>query len=108
MSLCKKFTKSQFSAMTNEIVRLAREFNDHGFDSSVTFYKDSITLYVHDEIKCICLITLRKDRYVSVKEYKELEYVALKANISLNGRYVTMMRDAISNENDNDECYVDF
>lgn len=108
MSLWKKFTKLQFSAITNEIVRLAREFTEHGFDSSVTFYKDSITLFVHDEVKCICIITLRKDRYVSVQEYKELEDVALRANISLKGQYVTRMRDAISSENDNGKSYVVF
>lgn len=107
MGLWKMFTKSQFSAMTSEIVRLAREFNDHGFDSSVTFYKDSITLYVHYEVKCICSITLHKDRYVCVKEYKELEDAALKANIPLNGRYVTMMRDAIANDSDNGSYFID-
>ena len=105
--MAKKFTNAQFSAMTNEFVRLAKKFSNKGFDSSVTFMKDNFTLYIHDEVRCVCILTLRRDRYVSRNEIKELEDVALRADISLDGRYVTIMRDAIK-DNTTDNIYIEF
>lgn len=103
-----KFTKSQFNAMTNEIVRLAREFTDKGFDSSVSFAKESLTLFIHDGECCACLLTLRNDRYVWCKEFKELENVAKRADITLDRRYVSMIGDAVHKRSNICENYVEF
>lgn len=103
-----KFTKSQFNAMTNDIVRLAREFTDKGFDSPVSFAKESLTLFIHDSEGCACLITLSNDRYVWRKEFEELENAANRADVTLDRRYVSMMGDAVHKLSSTWKDYVEF
>lgn len=93
----KNFTKSQFSAVTNEMVKLAKEFTNKGFNSSVSFSKTSTTIFIHDDNCCSCLLTIYNKRYFIVREFRELVDVAKRADVTLNGRYTKMMLEEYNN-----------
>lgn len=86
-----KFTKSQFSAVSNELVKLAKEFASKGFDSSVSFAKKSVTIFIHDANGCACMLTIFEERFVSTREFEELVDAAKRADVTLNGKYTKMM-----------------
>lgn len=86
-----KFTKSQFSAVSNELVKLAKEFTSKGFDSSVSFAKTSVTIFIHDANGCACMLTIFEKRFVNTREFEELVDVAKRADVALNGRYTKLM-----------------
>lgn len=61
----KKFTKSQFSAVSNELVKLAKEFTSKGFDSSVSLPRKVLqSLYTMPTDAFVCLLSLKRDLYV--------------------------------------------
>lgn len=103
----KKFTKAQFSAATNEFVRLAKKFTENGFTSSVTFNKETTTIYIHDEDSCCCIFDVRIERYISRQDYNELVTSAKRANVTLGGHYFTMMDNVVKNDN-TDNYYINF
>lgn len=86
-----KFTKSQFSAVSNELVKLAKEFTSKGFDSSVSFAKTSVTIFIHDANGCACILTIYEKRVVNTREFEDLVDVAKRADVALNGRYTKLM-----------------
>lgn len=85
------FTKSQFSAVSNELVKLAKEFASKGFDSSVSFAKKSVTIFIHDANGCACMLTIFEERFVNTREFEELVDAAKMADVALNGRYTKLM-----------------
>lgn len=86
-----KFTKSQFSAVRNEFVKLAKEFTSKGYDCSISFAKASITIFVHDVNVCVCALTIFEERFVCMNDFKDFVEVAKRANVTLNGKYTKMM-----------------
>lgn len=94
----KKFTKSQFSAVGNELVKLAKEFANKGFDSSVSFAKTNVTIFIHDENECTCMLTIFEERFVNMRNFKELVDIAERANVTLNGRYTKLMVEEYKNK----------
>ena len=93
----KKFTKSQFEAVKNEIFRLAKEFTKKGYTSLVTMVdEDHITLYVNRE-KCLCDLDVRIKRYANADSVGELIKLVKANNISL-GKYVQTIIDAYHND----------
>ena len=93
----KKFTKSQFEAVKNEIFRLAKEFTKKGYTSLVTMVdEDHITLYVNRE-KCLCDLDVRIKRYANADSVEELIKLVKTNNIQL-GKYVQTIIDAYYND----------
>lgn len=95
----KKFTKSQFSAVSNELVKLAKEFTSKGFDSSVSFTKKSITIFVHDANGCVCMFTIFEKRFVDV---------AKRADVTLNGKYTKLMVEEYENKKNTSNYHFEF
>lgn len=104
----KKFTKSQFSAVSNELVKLAKEFTSKGFDSSVSFAKTSVTIFIHDAKGCACMLTIFEKRFVGTREFKELVDVAKRADVALNGRYTKLMVEEYENKKYTSDCHFEF
>lgn len=104
----KKFTKSQFSAVSNELVKLAKEFTSKGFDSSVSFTKKSITIFVHDANGCVCMFTIFEKRFVCINEFKEFVDVAKRADVTLNGKYTKLMVEEYENKKNTSNYHFEF
>lgn len=100
-----KFTKSQFSAVSNELVKLAKEFTSNGFDSSVSFAKKSVTIFIHDANGCACMLTIFEERFVSTREFGELVDAAKRADVTLNGRYTKLMAEEYEKKKHTDDFF---
>lgn len=106
--MVKKFTKSQFSAVSNELVKLAKEFVSKGFDSSISFTKTNVTIFIHDNNVCACMLTIFEDRFVNKREVKELLDIAKRADVALNGKYTKLMLEGYENKKYTDDFHFEF
>ena len=104
----KKFTKSQFSAISNELVKLAKEFTSKGYDCSISFAKASITIFVHDVNVCVCALTIFEERFVCMNDFKDFVEVAKRANVTLNGKYTKLMVEEYENNKYTSNDYINF
>lgn len=101
-NMSKKFTKSQFEAVKNEIFRLTKK----GYASLVTMAdEDHITLYVNRE-ECVCDLDVRIKRFANTNSVEELIKLVKANNIPL-GKYVQTIIDAYHNDHRKD-YFFDF
>ena len=101
----KKFTKSQFSAVRNELVKLAKEFTSNGFNSSLSFSKTSVTIFIYDSNGLACMLTIFEERFVITREFEKLIDAAKRADVALNGRYTKLMFEEYEKKKNTDDYF---
>ena len=100
-----KLTKAQFKALTNEVIKVCREYTNGTTEtSSISFDKDYFSVWLHKDSKCICSVYFRQECWNDVKEFG-IFYNATK-HIPY-GKYLTKIVDAY-NEVDKTEQYFNY
>lgn len=74
-------TKRDYKALCNELTKIAQEVVKVGCRSSITFFEDNVTIWVHSgEIVCHC--TIWEKGFTNANSLKELIDTIQKYNIT--------------------------
>lgn len=105
-----KFTNREFKALTNEVMRVAREITDVSiYNCSVSLDKEYISLTIHrdDDRSVVSMLYFQRDRYCEVNGFKKLFYLENVLTKVTFGKYLSMISQAYCNC-DKKEVYFEF
>lgn len=106
----KRFTKTEFKRLTNEVMRVAREINDVSiYTCSISLDKDYICLTIHKgaDKSIVTMLYFQIDRYCEVKSFKGLFNLCICLPKVKFGKYLELISQSYVNC-DKSERYFSF
>ena len=90
-----KFTNREFKALTNEVMRVAREITEEsGYICLINLTKDDILLTIEldgNNISVVTMVYFHKDKYCNTKDFKGLYDVKKRLPRVHFGKYLNII-----------------